>query len=98
MEAARDDLKTLFENQTETVHGIKPASRRYASNKYRSNTGMKPSAENCSKSGEQHPPRKCKAYGKVFQVQKDDSLCKMLQQQNGVGENRESSSSEEFKE
>ena len=64
MEAARDDLKTLFENQTETVHAIKPASRRYASNKYKSNTGMKPSAENCSNCGEQHPPRKCKAYGK----------------------------------
>ena len=53
MEAARDDLKTLFENQPVTVHAIKPASRRYASNKYKSITGMKPSAENCSKCGEQ---------------------------------------------
>ena len=35
MEAARDDLKT-FENQTETFHAVKPASRRYASNKYNS--------------------------------------------------------------
>ena len=31
-------------------------------------------------------------------MQKDESLCKMLQHQNGVGENRESSPSEEFKE
>ena len=64
MEAARDDLKTLFENETEIGHAIKPASRRYASSKYKSNIGMKPSAENCSKYGEQHPPRECKAYGK----------------------------------
>ena len=40
MEAVRDDVKKLFENQTETVHSIKPASRRYASNKYKSNTGI----------------------------------------------------------
>ena len=58
MEAARDDLKTLFENQTATLHAMKPASRRYASNTYKSNTGMKLSAENCSKCGDQHPPRK----------------------------------------
>ena len=77
MEAARDDLKTLFENQTETVHAIKPASRRYASNKYKSNTGMKPSAENCSKCGEQHPPRKCKAYGKeCFKCKKMNHFAK----------------------
>ena len=63
MEAAMDDLKTLFENQTETVHAITPASRRYASKWYKSNTGIKPIAENCSKCGEQDPPRKCKAYG-----------------------------------
>ena len=77
MEAARDVLKTLFENQTETVHAIKPASRRYASNKYKSNTGMKPSAENCSKCGEQHPPRKCKAYGKeCFKCKKMNHFAK----------------------
>ena len=81
MEAARDDLKTFFENQTETVHAIKPASRRYASNKYKSNTGMKPSAENCNKCGEQHTSQKVQSIRQgVFQVQKDESLCKMLQQ------------------
>ena len=77
VEAARDDLKTLFENETETVHAIKPASRRYASNKYKSNIAMKPSAENCSKCGEQHPPRKCKAYGKeCFKCKKMNHFAK----------------------
>ena len=77
MEAVRDDVKKLFENQTETVHSIKPASRRYASNKYKSITGMKPSAENCSKCGEQHPPRRCKAYGKeCFKCKKINHFAK----------------------
>ena len=93
------DEATLLENKTETVHAIKPASRRYASNTYESKTGMKPSAENCNKCGEQYPPRKCKAYGKeCFKCKKMNHFCKILQQQNGVGENRESSPSEEFKE
>ena len=38
---------------------------------------MKPSADNCSKCGEQHPPRKGKAYGKeCFKCKKitDDTL------------------------
>ena len=59
MEAARDDLKRLFENQMETVRVDMPATSIRVIN-----TGIKPSAENCSKCGEQHPPRRCKAYGK----------------------------------
>ena len=56
MESAREDLRTV-QTPAETVHAIKPATRKYAKQK-------KQEHEHCRKCGDNHPPRKCKAYGK----------------------------------
>ena len=54
MEVARKDLRAVQDTKEETVHSIKPASRRYAKPK-------KYTYESCRKCGESHPQRKCEA-------------------------------------
>ena len=57
MEAAREDIRAVQYTKEETVHSINPTSLRYDKSK-------KYLHESCRKCGENHPPRKCKAYGK----------------------------------
>ena len=63
MESAREDLRTV-QTPTETIHAVKHATRKYTKPR-------KHEHEHCRKYGENHPLRKCKAYGKeCFQCKK----------------------------
>ena len=56
MESAREDLRTV-QTPAENVHAVKHATRKYTQHRTHEH-------EHCRKCGENHPPRKCKAYGK----------------------------------
>ena len=69
MASAKEDLRTV-QTPAVTVLAVKPATRKYAKPK-------KHEHEHCRKCGENHPPRKCKAYGEeCFKCRKMNHFAK----------------------
>ena len=86
MESARDDLKAVQDTppDSQIVHAIKAPTRQYSRNK----VNTKSKSLMCSRCGEHHPPRQCKAYGKeCYKCKKANRFAKYC---TSSGERRES--------